>query len=191
MIAKEISLLLISGWIILISTPAGRMQWIFYEHTFFNTIYEGMSQYIFKQVEQCHQIDYGLAGKVSSLQFAGNGESYKMSSLTIYKGVNFQGSFESGQAYTEGEIPEVQLKTQMSLILTGNLPFEIYAEPNYEGGSFCLIPPPSPYLNPLAIEDLWGASIAYDSIRSVKIGCLDIDPSDAYLRAFFRLISRR
>ncbi|CAG7660451.1 unnamed protein product, partial [Allacma fusca] len=57
-----------TGWEDAVRSAIVQGPWIFYEHTFFNTIYEGMSQYIFKQVEQCHQIDYGLAGKVSSLQ---------------------------------------------------------------------------------------------------------------------------
>ncbi|CAG7734809.1 unnamed protein product [Allacma fusca] len=161
-----------------------RGPWIFYEHEYFNSVYEGSIDYIYSPRDICFSFQ-NVGGKISSFQFAGNGLDYRVSSLTIYKKTDYQGGFDIGQVYMEKDLPNVELQSQMSLILTGNIPFQIYAEPDYKGGTFCIVPPPSKNVAPYAIPDFWSASIAYDSIRSVRLGCQQ-DYSN-----FFGIISGR
>jgi len=142
--------------------------WLFYQNNGFNT--QGVSgvEYVFGQ-NYCITLPI-LAGRVSSIRYAGNSKDYRTDSLTLYQFEYFQGQEE----YTLSQLPDLNLiGNHQSIIITGNSYWTLYDRPNYSGSAICLkVPDPGSSI-PSFISDLQSANpaIPHGSIRSVRKGC--------------------
>lgn len=141
--------------------------YLFYDYPNYNDGVNAQMEYVFGPNNYCGDFK-NLAGKASSVRFAGDPKNYRTDSLTLYHGSYFQGEEE----YLLGNTPNLNIgSTASSFILTGSQPFTLYDQPNYLGNSVCIYPPKSDNWTPALIWDTNSVSVPNGTIRSVRKGC--------------------
>lgn len=141
-------------------------------------------EYVFGRDNYCVNLRT-LAGRVSSIRYAGAPKDYRTDSLTLYQHDYFQGQEE----YITSEVPNLTLVgNHQSIIITGNSPWTVFDRPNYQGNSICLKVPDTDY-TPSFISDLQNVdpSIPHGSIRSVRKGCVGHFNGTVVLSSFARM----
>jgi hypothetical protein len=149
---------------------SGHGIWLLYENQDYNqNTLGGVEVFPMLGVNDCNNL-VTLPNKVSSWKFAGYPHDYRMDTITIYEGKNFQGL----EYYTAADDnPKVTLNMDQigSLIVTGDykVGWTLYEYGSYRGLSKCVFAPESSNFTPLLMAD--ADRLPFLTVRSIRKGC--------------------
>jgi len=142
--------------------------YLYYDYPNFNAGVNANMEYVFGPNNYCGNFQ-NIAGRVSSMRFAGDPKNYRTDSLTLYVGTYFQGEEE----YLLRDASNLNLDLQASsLIVTGVTGWTLYDKPSFQGNALCVYPPKTDVEGtPALINDSNSIGVPNRTIRSVRKGC--------------------
>lgn len=148
--------------------------WMYYENNNYN---EGAGRvYFVHGIEISVNFPFDSSNMVSSIRYAGSGESPNDDTWTVFAGQYFTGSEYYGVT-DSASLDYLDLDTS-SIIVTGLSPWTLYSGLSWSGDSICVYPDTDHDVGPQGdrldfgiFPDITSFGIPDNSVRSVRKGC--------------------